>query len=498
MEDRPRLPPEILEQIVWQLERPCFLGDSVAQSTLSSLSLVSKVVRHWALTVKYSVVIAPRHVRDFRKWYRKSNQEMIGYNQALFVALDDVSKMTSASAGWESDLQRLLQRLGPKLTQLSLWTSETRAVLRDPAQVRGPRFRNNMSIHTLEDVIASTLKRRHKLERRSRKMKQGEWVDPNLKPLKVEKDQDEQKTKAEIVAARERARQKIPNWLQRELETKKEEEVKRIYRAHIGTTVREYQHELDAVKECRPSELEEDKLMTVSNSSFSSLLDEDDFHGESSSSSSSDSDDDHDVDWGCLPIKLSICPSLPLHEHENVLNFARMTIWTRVEELDVYIAVPIEVSKYLQLFSSLVASPIVKFRISSIHASLIIIIQSESKEGRSSTVNMARGLGQILASEVLSSLLLHEFSNNHMEDVSILERAIKSAFKSDNTLFDDKLRKKGGLAASLDCNTDNNNRVQIRILQGNQSHWGKLKDRKQDFLNRTLNLGEDNWDTMIK
>jgi hypothetical protein len=90
--DRPRLPPEILWQIVQELERPCSLGDPNAHQTLSSLSLVSKTFRHWALAAKYSVVVAPRHVRDFRKWHVKVKDEMIGYNQALFVALDDVSQ----------------------------------------------------------------------------------------------------------------------------------------------------------------------------------------------------------------------------------------------------------------------------------------------------------------------------------------------------------------------------------------------------------------------
>jgi hypothetical protein len=91
MEDRPRLPPEILEQIVWELHQSCSLGDTIAQRTLSSLSLVSKVFRHWALSAKYSVIVAPRHVRDFRKWHSKVSYEIVGYNRALFVALDDVS-----------------------------------------------------------------------------------------------------------------------------------------------------------------------------------------------------------------------------------------------------------------------------------------------------------------------------------------------------------------------------------------------------------------------
>lgn len=98
MEDRPRLPLEILEQIVLELRRPCSLGDPVAQRTLSALSLVSRTVRHWALAAKYSVVVAPRHVREFRKWHGRVHEEMVGYNRALFVALDDVSSQTGCQS----------------------------------------------------------------------------------------------------------------------------------------------------------------------------------------------------------------------------------------------------------------------------------------------------------------------------------------------------------------------------------------------------------------
>jgi hypothetical protein len=100
MRDRPRLPPEILWQIVQELERPCALGDPSAKRALSVLSLVSKTFRHWALAAKYSVVVAPRHVRDFRKWHSKVNEEILGYNNALFVALDDVSGVSESRCSY--------------------------------------------------------------------------------------------------------------------------------------------------------------------------------------------------------------------------------------------------------------------------------------------------------------------------------------------------------------------------------------------------------------
>ena len=166
-------------------------------------------------------------------------------------------------------------------------------------------------------------------------MRLGKWSDPSSKPLKADRERDEAQTRAEVAAARERARQKIPKWLQWELETKREEEVKRAYKAHLGTTVREYQHELDVQPDSMqhaPAKVTAEEAANVRSDSSCSLTGSEE---SASSSSSSDSDDDNEIDWGCMPIKLSICPALPLHEHENALNFARMTIWTRVEELDV-------------------------------------------------------------------------------------------------------------------------------------------------------------------
>lgn len=91
MDDKPRLPPEIIEQIVFELQYAHQRGDPSANRALSSLLLVSRLVRHWALQAKYAVFVAPRHVREFRKWVKKESHDMIGYNKALFVALDDVS-----------------------------------------------------------------------------------------------------------------------------------------------------------------------------------------------------------------------------------------------------------------------------------------------------------------------------------------------------------------------------------------------------------------------
>lgn len=91
----PRLPPELLRHLITELELPCIYGDPGASSALASLSLTNKSLRHWALQTKHSIVVTPRHVRDFRKWIKRSQQEMIGYTRALFVSLDDVGEHLS-------------------------------------------------------------------------------------------------------------------------------------------------------------------------------------------------------------------------------------------------------------------------------------------------------------------------------------------------------------------------------------------------------------------
>ncbi|KAI3479566.1 hypothetical protein L1887_58378 [Cichorium endivia] len=143
---QPTLPPEVLERVVRHIQPDVLVGDPVAYITLVRLSCVSRLMRHWALEALYSIIILPRHVREFRKWYSRSVKsqpafQFAGYSRALFSGLDDVSRLTSFSAGWDHELLRLLHYCGPTLTHLSLWRSESMALLRDPGQVReGYRF----------------------------------------------------------------------------------------------------------------------------------------------------------------------------------------------------------------------------------------------------------------------------------------------------------------------------------------------------------------------
>jgi hypothetical protein len=174
--------------------------------------------------------------------------------------------------------------------------------------------------------------------------------------------------------------------------------------------------------------------------------------------------------------------------------------------------VPAEVDRYLELFSSLVASPLRKFRLSSIYASLLITVSPPLILSATTwTPNIASGLGQVLKSEVLHTLLLHEFNNKHLDDVGMLESALSSvileaeSYGVENIVpFDEKLRTKGGLRSApshgdhLPTVQDGTPFAKVKILQGQQAHWGKLKERKQDFLNRSLALSDDCWAALIK
>ena len=75
----PALPPEVLERIVFHLQPGAILGDPVAHVTLVRLSCVSRLMRHWAHEALYSIVVLPRHVREFRKWYSRSVKAQPAY-----------------------------------------------------------------------------------------------------------------------------------------------------------------------------------------------------------------------------------------------------------------------------------------------------------------------------------------------------------------------------------------------------------------------------------
>ncbi|PKI83542.1 hypothetical protein MVES_002380 [Malassezia vespertilionis] len=105
----PALPVETLVYIIGFLAVPATDGDESAICCLLRLSAVSKRVRVAALSALYSVIILPRYI----------------------------TKLTTVSAGWEAEMLRFLFYCGSTITHLSLWETESRALLRDAAQVPG-------------------------------------------------------------------------------------------------------------------------------------------------------------------------------------------------------------------------------------------------------------------------------------------------------------------------------------------------------------------------
>lgn len=94
-EGLPVLPREVLAHTIAYLAIPSSEGDWPATQALLRLSAVCRLVRHWALTALYDVLVLPRHVRDFRRWYSRMRAAQppipcVGYVRALFVGIDDV------------------------------------------------------------------------------------------------------------------------------------------------------------------------------------------------------------------------------------------------------------------------------------------------------------------------------------------------------------------------------------------------------------------------
>lgn len=144
---------------------------------------------------------------------------------------------------------RLLHYCGPYITHLSLWHSESRALLRDSGQVRSQRRAGALQ-------PAWTW---------------GEGGDESLEEEPALSVQDEERER--------RRREAMPGWLRKEIELNPTGEVAR-------------RHAPPAQKQpTRPR-------------------------------------------GGCRPRSLSLVFALPIFDNEEPELFSAMTIWTRVEELD--------------------------------------------------------------------------------------------------------------------------------------------------------------------
>lgn len=91
----PTLPLEVLEQVIGYLSLPASEGEIGAVRALLRLSVVSRLLRVWALDALYEILVLPRHVRDFRKWYQRMRTcsppfPCAGHVRGVFFGIDDV------------------------------------------------------------------------------------------------------------------------------------------------------------------------------------------------------------------------------------------------------------------------------------------------------------------------------------------------------------------------------------------------------------------------
>ncbi|KAK0541182.1 hypothetical protein OC842_000141 [Tilletia horrida] len=427
------LPFELILEIIRILQAQCINGDPSAERALIAFSQTSKTLREWSLDALYRILILPRHVREFRRFYNRQRTSYrpfscAGYTRALFCGLDDVSRLNAMTAGWEPDLVRLLHYIGPHLDYLSLWNAESRVLLRDPIQVKGQRTAGVLQPAfqwddpSLDDVDFPTPAPApaHGTTTGSNKGKQAQ-----TEPEGEDSDEDPLPNISDL-----------PGWLRAEYERLPLREFYRRHKAHVAFRTKT-----------------SDILMVQQRRR------------------------------GCRPRFLSMVISFPFYENEAESAFPRMTIWSRVEELDLHVPVTKDVARVLKLVSLLHRSPLRRLRISSQHASIALAVppfraerphnssnllqlHPSSRTFRSDNVssdakiNLARGLGRICASCVLFDLVMAEFQGHHaparelerLQDV--LEAAVLSEADgvdvSDAELWKRARRDSGGASASGD------------------------------------------------
>lgn len=472
---QPFLPPEVLERVVHHLQQGVLIGDPIAHRTLVRVSSVSRLMRHWAFEALYSIVILPRHVREFRKWYARSVKaqpasQFAGYTQALFSSLDDVSALTSFSAGWDHELLRLLHYCGPTLTHLSLWRAESMALLRDPGQVReGYRFGTSQPVQM--------------------------WGEMGEGDGDGDGDAEEEANEAAYIAPPEAEHaddlfskeelDDMPGWLKAEIRLQGTRAVTIRHKAHLTPTRRITRRQ-----------------------------------------------------QGCQPTHLSIMMSLPLLEHEDLKVFPRMLIWHRVQELDVHISTPGHTSKILRLLASLRDSPIRRLRISTTFASLCMMtppfppskrqreadlngnngdfvhhppashMYGQTRSAFMTTLNLCDALTSILQDEALRQVLVDELQGKPLAAVANIEQMLirrclegptRKADAGDNCAEE---QTQADLNAAVDVSRDAQRQAdlganfRLTITRGNQAMWAKLKDRLWDFRQRVEGVSEGSWEVL--
>lgn len=324
--------------------------------------------------------------------------------------------------------------LGPGITHLSLWHSESRTLLRDAGQVQ-ERGRDKPRIGALgpswswgegeveEDDAISDSDSDDGSD--SSDGEDGERISSSRPALSPE----------DVAALRERARQKMPTWLRRELEkADSPAEVARRHRAHLlpfGDPDRHFApaeapngapHATDALSEHMVQESRRGR--------------------------------DRRRIKGCRPRCLSLMLSLPLFENQEPRLFASLMVLSRCEELDCFLPVPAHAPRLLMLLAHLRRSPLRRLKISSTHFSLVMAVppfsraqEREMREERQREEqpkrrrdqsgrpprrvrprgpNLALALRTFLENEAMRSALYWEFAGKHVDVPQALERELTS------------------------------------------------------------------------
>lgn len=342
-----------------------------------------------------------------------------------------VTRLTQTSAGWESELLRVLHYCGSTIEYLSLWQTESRALLRDSAQVSG----------------------RHA---------QAAWaVGEHLFDEDHPPSQDTQMSDDDI-----------PRWLRDELAQAPAEHVARQHMAHFPFVPR-------AEPKPRAWSLRPKPRL-------------------------------------CTPRFLSLVLYYPFYENERPDLFARMVIWSRVEELDVYIAM--EPRKSLHLLACLSHTPTWRLRVSSAHATLAIETTNPL------CPNACGILAALVAHRDLEEALLLEMRGSSVSDVEVLELACLRHMASKlgpQLLLQDRSTVAGSATPTTStgtmgstCAQDANDihllwslsaaelqrqlKLRICVTQKNQAVWGKLRHRAWDFRERAQFGRSGAWSELLR
>lgn len=309
--------------------------------------------------------------------------------------------MTQTSAGWEAELLRLLHHCGSTIEYLSLWQTESRALLRDAAQVSGQ--------HT-----------------------NAAWAVGESSTAEADDAGDAQ-------GAAAGGDQDMPRWLQEELARAPAEAVARQHLAHFPLVPRALP---------KPAAWRQRPRARL-----------------------------------CTPRCLSLVMYYPFYENERPELFARMVVWSRVEELDVY--VPMEPRKSLQLLAQLGHTPVWRLRISAPHATIAI----ESRSDRWS--NACAVLLALVSHPDLETALVNELRGRATDNAHVLEAAC--------------LRYLAGMHTPAAAEPRDEMRhwqaqlgVRLTLTQKNQAVWGKLRHRLWDFRERAQYGRPGAWGELLR